>query len=114
MIIVVACSETCIDGLWDTTVNVELVDPTALIEEKVLAIARPVRGFEVLSFCIDHLSIARGDRNRFQGALDNRLRALFYFYVTEDDLLESVVVMRTNAQADIETSAEPHAEGPAS
>src|SRR6266508_4085849 len=64
--------------------------------------SRPVGRFEVYAFGVDHAAIFGGNRNGLQRAFENRLRALLDLDVREKSLLDDVVVVRADAEADIE------------
>src|SRR5262245_14252468 len=102
MVVVVSCREASVESLRFAARDRQLVDSPALVEQKVFAVARPIGGFEMRASGIDHAAILGRDRDGLQRALQDRLRALLDLDISENGLLDDVVVVSADSQADIE------------
>src|SRR5262245_7017655 len=102
VVVVAASGEAGVERLRFAAADRQLVDKPALVEQNVFSVARPVGRFEVYAFGVDHAAILGRNRNGLQRAFDDRLRALLDLDVREKSLLDDVVVVRADAEADIE------------
>src|SRR5262245_24945391 len=102
VVVVAAYGKAGVDRLRFAAADRQLVDAPALVEQKVFSVARPVGRFEGRAVGVDNAAIFGRNRNGLQRAFENRLRALLDLDVRKKSLLDDVVVVRADAEADIE------------
>lgn len=81
--------------------HIKTLHGTILIEEQESSIRRPVRSFKVPGYNIGDATIRRGNRDRLECAVQNRLatgiRQRLKFHIREDSCLHRVFVVGADA-----------------
>jgi hypothetical protein len=106
VVVVAASCETSVDRFRFAAINRQPIEPATPIEYKVFAISRPVWRFDVIQGMIDNAAVFGTNRHSFKRAVKHWLCSSgpvpgFQRNATEFYFLESVVVVRAHAKADV-------------
>ena len=107
MVIVAVDGDAGIDQARLAAGRRQLIDSPVAIDEQILAVLRPIRRFDVVARVINDPALHRGEREDFEGAFDcgrdGRVGGQRGdFDIGELGLLEHVVIMRADTEAEIE------------